>query len=155
MLSRVTDSIARSARSPAWSGCGGSEIATAAREDAMSNEGGTCTHCGACCVTYHVLFLGTELDSVPGGMVPAAFAESINDREVCMRGTRVRPRRCLALQGTIGADVSCAIYANRPSPCRAFGPEAAAGHGDATCGDARRLCGLPPLGGSYDGFPVA
>jgi uncharacterized protein len=118
-------------------------------------EGGACTSCGACCATYRVSFLRHELDSEPGGWVPAAFAEAINDRDACMRGTKDRPRRCLALAGTIGTDVSCSIYQQRPSPCRAFAPEAGAGHGDAACGDARRLHGLPPLMGSYDGFPIA
>ncbi len=54
-----------------------------------------------------------------------------------------------------GVDVRCAIYEQRPGPCRAFAPEADAGHGDAACGDARRLHGLPPLTGSYEGFPIA
>jgi uncharacterized protein len=121
----------------------------------MTIQGGICTRCGACCATYRVSFLLRELDSEPGGGVPAAFTELINDRDACMRGTRDRPRRCVALRGRIGADVTCAIYQQRPSPCRAFSPEAGAGHGDAACGDARRLHGLPPLMESYDGFPLA
>ena len=121
----------------------------------MKGEGGTCTSCGACCATYCVLFPRNELDSEPGGWVPTAFTEASSDRGVRMRGTKDRPRRCLALRGTIGVDVSCTIYQHRPSPCRAFAPEAAAGHGTAACGDARRLHGLPPLTGSYDGFPIA
>jgi hypothetical protein len=96
-----------------------------------------------------------ELDSQSGGWVPAAFTEELNERGVCMRGTKDRPRRCLALRGAIGVEVSCAIYAQRPSPCRAFAPAAGAGRGDAACGDARRRHGLPPLMGSYDGFPIA
>jgi Fe-S-cluster containining protein len=83
------------------------------------------------------------------------LAETLSDHTACMRGTRNRPRRCIALVGTIGIDVRCAIYEQRPSSCRAFAPGAAAGHGDARCGDARRLHGLPPLAGSYDDFPIA
>lgn len=121
----------------------------------MSGESRTCTTCGACCVTYCVLFLRHELDSEPDGWVPVELTEATSDRGVCMRGTRNRPRRCIALRGTIGVDVRCAIYQQRPSPCRAFAPEAAAGHGDAACGDARRFYGLPPLMASYDAFPIA
>jgi Fe-S-cluster containining protein len=124
-------------------------------DDGMSGEAGICTNCGACCATYRVSFLRHELDSAPGGWVPAAFTEPIDDRGVRMRGTEDRPPRCLALRGTVGVDVSCAIYPQRPSPCRAFAPEAASGRGDVACGDARRLHGLPPLEGSYDGVPMA
>ena len=119
----------------------------------MSNGGNICTRCGVCCATYRVSFLRHELDSEPGGWVPAALTEAINDRGVCMRGTKDRPRRRLALQGTLGVDAHCSIY--EKCPCRAFAPEAGAGHGEAVCGDARRLHGLPPLMGSYDAFPIA
>jgi uncharacterized protein len=87
--------------------------------------------------------------------VPTAFTATINDRDACMRGTKDRPRRCVALWGILGVDAHCSIYQQRPSPCPAFAREAGAGHGDAACGDARRLHGLPPLMGSYDGFPIA
>ena len=121
----------------------------------MSVGGNPCIRCGVCCATYRVSFLRHELDSEPGGWVPVAFTEAINDRGVFMRGTKDRPRRWLALQGTLGVDASCGIYRQRPSPCRAFALEAGTGHGDAACGDARRFHGLPPLMGSYDAFPVA
>lgn len=109
-----------------------------------------CTSCGACCATYRVTFRRSELDDMPGGLVPARLADRIDEHGACMRGTAHRPRRCVALQGMIGVKVSCAIYEYRPSPCRAFAAEAALGHGDISCGDARRLHGLPPLQGSYD-----
>lgn len=112
--------------------------------------------CGACCATYPVIFSRQELDSEAGGWVPVALAEPdpIFTRCAHMRGTREQPRRCVALEGTIGVSVSCAIYDQRPSPCRDFATEADAGKGDARCGDARRLQGLPPLTGSYDAFPL-
>jgi Fe-S-cluster containining protein len=114
----------------------------------------TCTQCGACCATYAVRFLRHELDSEPEGWVPTGFTDPLDDRGVQMRGTNHRPRRCVALRGTIGVDVGCAIYQQRPSPCRAFSPEAGMGHGDSSCGDARRIHNLPPLSGSYDSFPI-
>jgi len=46
----------------------------------MRRNGGTCTRCGACCATYRVSFLRHELDSEPGGWVPVAFTEAINER---------------------------------------------------------------------------
>jgi Fe-S-cluster containining protein len=121
----------------------------------MDRATGPCTACGACCVTYRVSFPRRELDTEPGGWVPAAFGEDGGGQGACMRGTPARPRRCAALQGTVGVDVRCAIYDLRPSPCRDFAPGAVVGRGDAACGDARRLHGLPPLPGSYDGFPIA
>jgi uncharacterized protein len=121
----------------------------------MTADRETCTACGACCITYRVTFLRTELDSEPGGWVPVAFSELVDDRRACMRGTNGHPRRCVALRGTIGVAVSCGIYHHRPTPCRDFAPDAGIGRGDASCGDARRLRGLPPLRGSYDSFPLA
>lgn len=104
---------------------------------------------------YRPVFPLRELDSEPGGRVPVALTEALRGNKACMRGTRKRPRRCVALTGTIGIDVHCAIYPYRPSPCRDFAPAAALGRGTAACGDARRLHGLPPLGGSYEAFPIA
>lgn len=111
---------------------------------------GHCVACGACCATYRVTFCRTEVDEMPGGYVPAHLTERIDDHGVFMRGTADRSPRCVALQGTIGASVACAIYDRRPTPCRAFAADADQGHGDMSCGDARRLHGLPPLEGSYD-----
>lgn len=117
---------------------------------------GFCTSCGACCATYPVIFSRLERDVESGGQVPTALTEidPVFGRCAHMRGTRDHPRRCVALQGTIGIKVSCAIYERRPSPCREFAPEADLGKGDARCGDARRLHELPPLSGSYDAFPL-
>lgn len=112
----------------------------------------SCTCCGACCATYRVVF---PLDETQGDGVPANLAIKLDARFCFMRGTNRRPQRCVALSGTIGQSVSCAIYQRRPSPCRAFAPEAAAGVGDIACANARRLHGLPPLGGSYAAVPFA
>ena len=110
-----------------------------------------CTTCGACCATYRVSFGRAELDSQPGGHVPADLTQDIDaGKGFCMRGTAGATPCCVALQGTVGVNVACAIYDHRPSPCRAFARDAATGHGDSACGDARRLHGLPPLNGSYD-----
>ena len=117
---------------------------------------GICTSCGACCVTYPVIFSCEELETEPGGWVPVAMAERdpLLSRCAHMNGTKGQPRRCVALQGEVGVSVCCVIYNQRPSPCRDFATEADVGKGDPRCGDARRLHGLPPLTGSYDAFPL-
>ena len=45
---------------------------------------------------------------------------------------------CLALRGTIGDEVTCAIYADRPSPCRRVQA------GDESCERSRAAFGLAP-----------
>ncbi|MEW6166020.1 MAG: YkgJ family cysteine cluster protein [Pseudomonadota bacterium] len=105
-----------------------------------------CQSCGACCVTYRITLPRGELDDMPGGHVPAALAEPYTATTACMREHPELPGRCIALAGTIGHEVRCTIYANRPVACSEFAPLSALGMGDAACDDARRRQGLPPLG---------
>jgi Fe-S-cluster containining protein len=86
-----------------------------------------------------------ELDSQPGGQVPAALAEPYTATTACMREHPDIPGRCIALAGEVGTAVTCTIYANRPEACREFAPLTIIGHGDAACNEARRRCGLTPL----------
>ena len=104
-----------------------------------------CQSCGACCATFRVSFPCHEVDDLPDGTVPEALVESIGPHLACMRGTGNAPMRCVALRGTIGASVSCAIYEIRPSACREFAPLAALGRGDEACNEARRRHGLADL----------
>lgn len=123
----------------------------------MREAANPCTRCGACCCTFEVVFPRVELDS-EGGPVSAALTERVDDKRVRMRSRRRAsdPRsRCVALLGTVGVDVRCAIYERRPSPCRRFAAQAAEGRGDVPCGEARRLNGLAALIGSYDAAIVA
>lgn len=108
-----------------------------------------CISCGACCATFRVAFRRHEMDSNADGWVPAALTTHLGGEGYCMRGTDAQPPRCVALRGDVGRAVYCSIYAQRPSACRDFAPEAAQGQGQACCGDARRRHGLPPLPGSY------
>lgn len=108
----------------------------------MSNP---CVSCGACCATYRVSFYCGETDEFPGGCVPSGLVEQVTSVMACMRGTAAQPPRCIALHGEVGKSVSCAIYEQRPSPCREFAPLAAVGRSDEACADARRRHGLPPL----------
>jgi hypothetical protein len=86
-----------------------------------------------------------ELDSHPGGQVPAALTEPYTATTACMREHPDMPGRCIALDGIVGEAVSCSIYLRRPEACREFAPLTIVGRGDAACNEARRRCGLAPL----------
>jgi Fe-S-cluster containining protein len=98
-----------------------------------------CRQCGACCAFFRVSFYWAE---APQRGLPDSRIRQINAHLACMAGTeRVAPR-CCALQGQIGRQVSCLVYAARPSPCREVLP------GDAKCTQARARRGLGPLDGA-------
>jgi hypothetical protein len=80
-------------------------------------------------------FAADELES-HGGPVPEELAVEVTASLCRMRGTDHASPRCAALTGTIGEQVSCAIYEWRPSPCREF--EA----GSDACRRARARHGL-------------
>ncbi|MQY51987.1 YkgJ family cysteine cluster protein [Rhodocyclus gracilis] len=105
----------------------------------------TCHGCGACCAAYRVDFHRAEVDSAPGGTVPAALVVPLTASLVRLRGTDESPPRCVALVGEIGVSAACSIYALRPGPCREFGELAPLGIADDACQRARRRHGLPPL----------
>ena len=105
-----------------------------------------CTRCGACCASFRVDFAIDEWGGA-GGSVPEGLADPIGASTCRMRGTDHAPPRCAALVGRVGHQACCAIHEWRPSPCREFGPRAAAGLGDPACDAARRRHGLPPLSG--------
>ena len=106
-----------------------------------------CRSCGACCATYRVTMPRIELDSAPGGLVAASLTEAYTATTACMREHPDVPGRCIALEGSIGTAVNCAIYAQRPSACSEFAPLALLGLGDESCNAARRRHSLAPLGG--------
>lgn len=62
-----------------------------------------------------------------------------------MKGTEAIPPRCVALEGTVGDTVRCAIYDRRPSPCRNFKPSFENGKREERCDQARIAMGLEPL----------
>lgn len=75
-----------------------------------------CFDCGACCRHFRVSFYHGELDSQPGGYVPAQLAVQITPFRACMKGTESGKGQCVAQQ----PDGRCAIYDHRPSVCREF-----------------------------------
>ena len=79
------------------------------------SEANPCLSCGACCAYYRITFHTDEALAIP-----AEYLEQIQPEVSCMKGTNNYPPRCSALRGEVGQQVSCAIYENRPSPCREF-----------------------------------
>lgn len=82
----------------------------------MAEAGNPCFGCGLCCRHFRVSFYHGELDTQPGGYVPAGLTLPVTPFRVCMRGTEQGAGRCVALQ----ADGRCGIYDRRPSVCREF-----------------------------------
>jgi len=82
----------------------------------MTGKDNPCDGCNACCRHFRVSFYHGELDSQPGGHVPADLAVQITPFRACMKGTESGQNRCIALQ----SGGRCSIYEHRPSVCREF-----------------------------------
>lgn len=95
-----------------------------------------CQSCGACCAVFRVSFYWSETTAHPDGSVPQELVTPVSPHYVAMNGTLQSPARCVALNGEVGAAVSCGIYPQRSSTCR----ECEAG--DERCLRARELSGL-------------
>jgi Fe-S-cluster containining protein len=104
-----------------------------------------CLSCGACCAAFRVDFHRADLASPSFAGVPLELTVPLTATLMRMRGTDDASPRCVALDGEIGRQVRCTIYACRPGPCRDFAPYAPLGLGDDACDRARRRHGLPPL----------
>lgn len=105
-----------------------------------------CTTCGACCAHYRVAFHWLELEAAPVAALPQAMLVQLDGHRVALRGTEGgRSPRCCALEGEIGRDVYCRVYAQRPSPCREVQPDGLDGRPNEQCRKARAHFGLPPL----------
>ncbi len=114
----------------------------------MSDPSSPCLACGACCAAFRVAFYWAE-------PVPAALTERLDPHRAVMRGTRADPVRCVALEGTVGQATRCAIYDDRPSPCRELAPSTPQA-GNPQCDAARARYGLPPLApGGGGGAPMS
>jgi Fe-S-cluster containining protein len=103
-----------------------------------------CLDCGACC-NYFKVYFPKEESSALGGQVPADFVEKYDKKSINMIG-RQKFRggiSCKALEGEIGKQVSCSIYENRPSVCRAFEVISPVGVQNTRCKKARVYFGLP------------
>lgn len=105
-----------------------------------------CTSCGICCAYFRVSFYCGELSDGLGGFVPAELTSQLTPLRACMKGTETGHGRCIALRGTLGRPgIACAIYANRPTPCREFPTWLEDGTPNPDCQRLRASIGLPPL----------
>lgn len=104
-----------------------------------------CLLCGACCAHFRVAFHWSEAESFLGGNVPPELTAKLDPHRMLMLGTERNPVRCVALQGEVGRQSSCGIYAQRPSPCREVVPAWEFGAASAQCDKARAAHGLSPL----------
>ena len=82
----------------------------------MTEADNPCFACGACCRHFRVSFYHGELDTQPGGYVPAELTTQITPFRASMKGTESGGGRCAAL----GEDMRCTIYQQRPSVCREY-----------------------------------
>jgi uncharacterized protein len=95
-----------------------------------------CRQCGACCAFFRVSFYWA--DARERGL-PDSYIERLSPHLASMAGTNRPLPRCAALQGEVGTEVACTVYAARPSPCRELQP------GDERCNRARAGHGLAPI----------
>lgn len=94
-----------------------------------------CMQCGACCAHFRVSFYWAE--ALERGL-PPAFYEALTPTLACMTGTNQPAPRCIALEGQVGSQVRCRVYAHRTSTCHNVVA------GDEQCLKARTMHGLPP-----------
>jgi uncharacterized protein len=112
----------------------------------MADDGANpCLSCGACCQYFRVSMYMGEMAGA-GGTVPDELVSRVNPYIVCMKGTEAGYGRCIALRGEVGKPgIHCAIYAQRPSPCREFRVWGDDGSPNPDCQRLRDAVGLPPL----------
>ena len=106
-----------------------------------------CQTCGACCAYFRVNFYWREAEPREHThTVPAGLFQELNEHLRVMNGTTEKSgNRCVALKGRVGEEVGCTIYANRPTPCRAFRASFEDGTKNVRCDEARAIHGLRPL----------
>ena len=114
--------------------------------DMADDDANPCKSCGVCCSHFRVSFYMGELSGSSGGQVPAELTSKVNDFHACMKGTESGNGRCISLLGELGKPgIGCAIYANRPTPCREFPVWLDDGTPNPDCQRLRAKNGLPPL----------
>ncbi len=95
-----------------------------------------CVRCGACCKSFRVSFYWAE--AVELGL-PDALTERLTPHLLCMAGTNAARPHCAALGPGEAGPMTCAVYDQRPGPCREVQI------GDAKCQAARQRHGLTAL----------
>jgi Fe-S-cluster containining protein len=92
-----------------------------------------------------VAFHWAEAEPALGGAVPPEVVRRWDAHRVALRGTDQREPHCAQLLGTVGREVRCAIYLQRPSPCRELRAAWEDGAASEQCDRARARFGLRPL----------
>jgi hypothetical protein len=118
-------------------------------------EWNPCMSCGACCAVFRASFYWAEAGDATAGGVPVQLTEKITAFRRAMRRTDPPESRCIALLGTPGQSVRCAIYGSRPSVCRTFDPSWKVGEENPRCNKARALIGLAPRSPNTPPLPKA
>ena len=104
-----------------------------------------CLSCGACCARFRIAFHWAEADPALGGVVPPEAVVRWDAHRVALRGTDRKQPHCEQLRGEVGREVNCAIYAQRPTPCRELTPSWENGRRNDQCDRARSAYGMAPL----------
>jgi len=104
----------------------------------MTEADNPCFGCGCCCRHFRVSFYQGEVDTQPGGIVPADLTVPVTPFRVAMKGTEHGHGRCVAQQD----DGRCGIYEQRPSVCREFPVFMEDGSMNPECVRLRRLYGI-------------
>lgn len=113
---------------------------------AADDAANPCLSCGACCAHFRVSFYCGEVAGPNGGTVPADMVTQLSPLRVCMKGTERGGGRCIALRGQLGRPgIRCAIYEDRPTPCREFDVWMPDGSPNPDCQRLRLALGLPAL----------
>ncbi|CAJ50459.1 conserved hypothetical protein [Bordetella avium 197N] len=114
--------------------------------DLAGADANPCLSCGACCAHFRVSFYFGEVSGALGGLVPEELVTQISPSRVCMKGTEQGGGRCTSLRGELGQPgIHCAIYENRPTPCREFEMWQPDGSPNPDCQRLRARLGLAPL----------
>src|SRR5690606_1933817 len=72
-----------------------------------------CLSCRPCCAYFWLSFCWAE-----GLLIPERYPAPVTAVYSCMAGTNQKNPRCIALDGTIGQQVSCGMYELRSSSCK-------------------------------------
>lgn len=102
-----------------------------------SNKPIPCKSCGACCAYFKVEFNKKKNPQVPEEKI------HFHRGSYTLKGAEKFKQRCNNLAGTIGKDVSCDIYENRPDVCKLFDVWLPNGKQNPRCKTARIYHGLP------------
>jgi hypothetical protein len=102
-----------------------------------------CRTCGACCVNLpanraegFVAWVEVAEDDAILAHADLVRKHVVHDAAGVPHLRLAADGRCLALRGALGRDTRCAIYRERPSPCRRVQP------GDASCRRYRHEHGI-------------